>query len=126
MKFEKKFSKTIEEMPPDWRDQYLDYKDLKKQIKLIYPDKNASTYTGHRLDLEAMDNGDCNGEMVKNVSIFEEKLEAEIKKFNSFIMLKEKEYNIKWMVILSFFLKLCSFILIFHGKIKRTNDIWYC
>lgn len=100
MKFEKKFSKTTEEMLPDWRDQYLDYKDLKKQIKLIYPDKNASTNKEPRSDLETMDNGDCSGEMVKNMSIFEEKLEAEINKFNDFIMLKEKEYSIKWMVIL--------------------------
>ncbi|OMO61674.1 hypothetical protein CCACVL1_23323 [Corchorus capsularis] len=101
MKFWKSLSILIEETLPDWRDKFLSYKDLKKQLKLIYP-KDASEKQPNkrpRLDLST-DGGDggCkeDGEDTKEVMDFVLLLEDEIEKFNAFFAEKEEDYVIKW------------------------------
>ncbi|PKI48428.1 hypothetical protein CRG98_031180, partial [Punica granatum] len=125
MKFRKKFSKSTDEILPDWRDKYLDYKDLKKRLKLICPDKDVETKKRPRVDLEATVCGDCKDETAKKVSAFEEKLEAEVYKFNWFIMENEEEYIIKWEVLKEIagkaedveeLMKICREVVDFHGE----------
>ncbi|ESR63680.1 SPX domain-containing protein 1 [Citrus sinensis] len=67
MKFWKSLSILIEETLPEWRDKFLSYKDLKKQLKLIYPEKqqqqlNCDGGINKRLRIEGpeeTDGGDC-------------------------------------------------------------------
>ncbi|MCE3216776.1 hypothetical protein HAX54_007999 [Datura stramonium] len=74
----------IEQTLPDWQDKFLSYKDLKKQLKLIYPNK------GQRLD-DGIDG--------KEVNDFVNLLEKEIDKFNSFFIEKEEDYIIQLEVL---------------------------
>ncbi|KAE9589000.1 hypothetical protein Lal_00012705 [Lupinus albus] len=76
MKFWKILSNQIEQTLPEWRDKFLSYKDLKKQLKLIDP-KHSSL------------------QLSKEVKDFLKLLELEIDKFNSFFVDKEEEYIIK-------------------------------
>lgn len=111
MKFWKSLSNLIEETLPDWRDKFLSYKDLKKQLKLICPKESESPRNLKRPRLEAVDSsrdpavagpGDCAetlngaGEMAKEVADFERLLEDEMEKFNGFFVEKEEEYVIRW------------------------------
>ncbi|KAK9060722.1 hypothetical protein SSX86_021428 [Deinandra increscens subsp. villosa] len=94
MKFGKSLSNQMEETLPEWRDKFLSYKELKKQLKLI---KSPA----------ADDDDDCNrpakrtrmaaggGEMSKEEVDFLRLLEQEVEKFNSFFVEKEEEYIIK-------------------------------
>ncbi|KAJ1404858.1 SPX domain [Sesbania bispinosa] len=75
----------IEQTLPDWRDQFLSYKDLKKQLKLIAPKDPSSER--RRSD---------EGEVTKEVNDFLRLLELEIEKFNAFFVEKEEEYVITW------------------------------
>lgn len=95
MKFWKILSNQIEQTLPDWRDKFLSYKDLKKQLKLIVPkDDSSSSSKRRRLD----DDGVIEGEVSKEVNDFLRLLEVEIEKFNGFFVEKEEEYVIKWKV----------------------------
>lgn len=107
MKFWKSLSILIEETLPEWRDKFLSYKDLKKQLKLIYPEKQQLNCDGginKRLRIEGpeeTDGGDCasskeDNEEAKEVNDFVKLLEDEIDKFNAFFLEKEEEYVIKW------------------------------
>ncbi|KAJ4707895.1 SPX domain-containing protein [Melia azedarach] len=110
MKFWKSLSILIEETLPDWRDKFLSYKDLKKELKLIYPKdggKDQLTCDGNsnkRPRLEGPDKteaGDCassteDNEETKQVNQFVKLLEDEMEKFNAFFVEKEEEYVIKW------------------------------
>ncbi|KAK4277165.1 hypothetical protein QN277_015204 [Acacia crassicarpa] len=89
MKFWKILSNLIEQTLPDWRDKFLSYKDLKKQLKLICPkDADVPSSTKRpKLDGEV--------ELTKEVNDFLKLLEVEIDKFNSFFVEKEEEYVIK-------------------------------
>ncbi|KAK7260886.1 hypothetical protein RIF29_27185 [Crotalaria pallida] len=89
MKFWKILSNQIEQTLPDWRDKFLSYKDLKKQLKLIAP-KDPDHPPGKRPRLD----GDA--EVSKEVKDFLKLLEVEIDKFNGFFVEKEEEYIIKW------------------------------
>lgn len=80
MKFWKILKSQIEQTLPEWRDQFLSYKDLKKQLKVMCP-KDA--LTPPRLDAEELNH-------------FLHLLELEIDKFNAFFVDKEEEYIIKW------------------------------
>ncbi|XP_065851083.1 SPX domain-containing protein 2-like [Euphorbia lathyris] len=94
MKFCKSLSVVIEDTLPDWRDQFLSYKELKKQLKLIYPmdgDKPANK----RPRFESADDK-TDGEVTKEVIDFVKLLEDEMEKFNSFIFEKEEDFVIKW------------------------------
>ncbi|KAH7524660.1 hypothetical protein FEM48_Zijuj06G0143100 [Ziziphus jujuba var. spinosa] len=111
MKFWKSLSNLIEETLPDWRDKFLSYKDLKKQLKLIYPKdagdnkppppkKTKLSDTGNGVggggdSVEAEINEE-GGEVTKEVSDFVRLLEEEIEKFNGFFVDQEEEYVIKW------------------------------
>jgi len=100
MKFWKSLSNLIEETVPDWRDEFLSYKDLKKQLKLIYPkDGDKPLNKRPRLDDDKMDGGDGDGgEVEKEVIDFVRVLEDEMEKFNAFIVEKEEDSVIKWKV----------------------------
>lgn len=113
MKFWKILSYLILETLPDWRDKFLSYKDLKKQLKLIYPSPIITPNHDHDLDLSppikrtrftgkiAPENTQEERQndavsTTKEVSDFVSLLEAEIDKFNSFVVEKEEEYVIRW------------------------------
>ncbi|KAF5743313.1 SPX domain-containing protein 1-like [Tripterygium wilfordii] len=103
MKFWKSLSLLIEETLPDWRDKFLSYKDLKKQLKLIHPNKDGEKINPNkRPRLDPADGGDSaitagdNSESVtQEVNDFVKVLEDEIEKFNAFFVEKEEEYVIK-------------------------------
>ncbi|KAJ6957176.1 hypothetical protein D5086_031553 [Populus alba] len=93
MKFWKSLSNLMEETLPDWRDKFLSYKDLKKQLKLIYPKEGDKPLNKRpRLDDDQMDSGEVEKEVIDFVRV----LEDEMEKFNSFIVEKEEDYVIKW------------------------------
>ncbi|XP_011026451.1 PREDICTED: SPX domain-containing protein 1-like [Populus euphratica] len=93
MKFWKSLSNLMEETLPDWRDKFLSYKDLKKQLKLIYPKEGDKPLNKRpRLDDDQMESGEVEKEVIDFVRV----LEDEMEKFNSFIVEKEEDYVIKW------------------------------
>ncbi|KAG7973225.1 hypothetical protein I3843_07G217300 [Carya illinoinensis] len=100
MKFWKILNSLIEETLPDWRDKFLSYKDLKKQLKLIYPkDDDTHKMPDKRPRLDSDPNVDasyCPPELSKEVDDFVRLLEDEIDKFNGFFVDKEEEYVIRW------------------------------
>ncbi|KAL2545185.1 SPX domain-containing protein 2 [Forsythia ovata] len=115
MKFWKILCNQINETLPDWQDKFLSYKDLKKQLKLIYPKQrsckdlensdintNGRPSKRPRLSDEERDVGDCvygggdeGEEVTKEVIDFLELLEKEIDKFNGFFVDKEELYIIR-------------------------------
>ncbi|XWS70423.1 hypothetical protein CRYUN_Cryun03dG0047000 [Craigia yunnanensis] len=99
MKFWKSLSILIEEALPDWRDKFLSYKDLKKQLKLVYPKDGSEKQTNKRPRLDSTDGGDSGckeSEVSKEVMHFVLLLEDEMEKFNAFFVEKEEDYVIKW------------------------------
>lgn len=97
MKFCKSLSILIEEALPDWRDKFLPYKDLKKQLKLIYPKDGSEKQPNKRPRLDSLDGGDGEeSEVSKEVMDFVLLLENEVEKFNTFFVEKEEDYVIKW------------------------------
>ncbi|XP_018822225.1 SPX domain-containing protein 1-like [Juglans microcarpa x Juglans regia] len=100
MKFWKILNSLIEETLPEWRDKFLSYKDLKKQLKLIYPkDDDTHKMPDKRPRLDSDPNVDasyCPPELSKEVDDFVRLLEDEIDKFNGFFVDKEEEYVIRW------------------------------
>ncbi|CAN1828330.1 SPX domain-containing protein 1 [Linum perenne] len=90
MKFWKSLSILIEDTLPEWRDKFLSYKDLKKQLKLIYP-KDGDKPPTKRLKSDA-----SGGDVTKEVIDFVRLLEDEMEKLNSFIVEKEEDSVIKW------------------------------
>ena len=109
MKFWKSLSNLMEETLPDWRDKFLSYKDLKKQLKLIYPKEGDKPLNKRpRLDDDQMDSGEVEKEVIDFVRV----LEDEMEKFNSFIVEKEEDYVIKWKVYIFAYLNF-NFDLVF-------------
>ncbi|XP_034684654.1 SPX domain-containing protein 1-like [Vitis riparia] len=92
MKFWKSLSNLIEETLPAWRDKFLSYKDLKKQLKLIYP-KADDAHPNKRARSDG--GGGEVSDVTKEVTDFVRLLEDEIEKFNIFFVEKEEEYVIK-------------------------------
>ncbi|KAJ4839316.1 hypothetical protein Tsubulata_018129 [Turnera subulata] len=90
MKFWKSLSLLIEDTLPEWRDKFLSYKDLKKQLKLIYP-KEGDKPPSKRPRLDPPE-----GEVAEEVIDFVRILEDEMEKLNSFIVEKEEDFVIKW------------------------------
>ncbi|RDX77455.1 SPX domain-containing protein 1, partial [Mucuna pruriens] len=80
MKFDKILKSLIEQTLPDWRDQFLCYKILKKELKLMCSE-----------DAQAPPHFDAN-----ELNHFLNLLQLEIDKFNNFFVDKEEEYVIKW------------------------------
>lgn len=82
----------IESTLPEWRDEYISYKKLKKQLKNMYPpNKNDGTNPIKRLKLD----GEANSSMESFLNLLQEELD----KFNQFFEAKEEFYVIKWRVI---------------------------
>ncbi|KAL3330145.1 hypothetical protein AABB24_034150 [Solanum stoloniferum] len=92
MKFWKILKSHIEETLPEWQDKFLCYKDLKKELKLIYPQDVAGDRPIKRQRLN-------NDEVTKEVNDFVKLLEEEIDKFNSFFVEKEEDYIIHLKVL---------------------------
>lgn len=112
MKFSKNLSNLIEQTLPDWRDKFLSYKDLKKQLKLIYPksgdpsissSSSSSTVRRSNKRLRLTDDGDAAAAeeeaVTKEVIDFVRLLEDEIDKFNAFFVDQEEEYVIRLKVL---------------------------
>ncbi|KAL2324227.1 hypothetical protein Fmac_023285 [Flemingia macrophylla] len=78
MKFDKILKSLIEQTLPDWRDKFLCYKILKKQLNVMCPEHGTP-----QLD-------------AKELIHFLNLLQLEIDKFNTFFIDKEEEYVIKW------------------------------
>ncbi|XP_048133593.1 SPX domain-containing protein 1-like [Rhodamnia argentea] len=100
MKFWKILKGLIDEVQPDWRDKFLSYKDLKKQLKLVYP-RDGSTRVRplvKRLHLDSTEGGgDCTVAAVgEEVVDFLELLDGEINKINEFFMDREEDHIIRW------------------------------
>ncbi|CAN1216837.1 SPX domain-containing protein 2 [Linum perenne] len=103
MKFGKSLSNQIDDTLPEWRDKFLSYKELKKRLKLIHPNRGGgSDRPEKRQRLDA----DCSSavldmEAATAESMTEEEfdfimlLEAELEKFNAFFVEKEEEYIIR-------------------------------
>ncbi|CAK8568634.1 unnamed protein product [Lathyrus sativus] len=83
MKFWKILKRQIEQTLPEWRDKFLSYKNLKKQLKIMCP-KDARTPP--KLDACQVHHFLC-------------LLEVEIDKFNTFFVNMEEEYIIKWKLL---------------------------
>ncbi|CAN4076892.1 unnamed protein product [Withania somnifera] len=88
MKFWKILKAHIEETLPEWQDKFLCYKDLKKELKLIYPQDVDRPKKRQRLD-----------DVTKEVNDFVKLLEKEIDKFNRFFVEKEEDYIIQLKVL---------------------------
>ncbi|KAG8375786.1 hypothetical protein BUALT_Bualt10G0136700 [Buddleja alternifolia] len=102
MNFRKILEKLLDEIFPDWRDEFISYKDLKRLLKLLYPkmesskdlvnDDNERPNKRHRLSDDQVDGGDAETEEMDD---FVRLLEEEIKKFNRFFVDKEEDYIIR-------------------------------
>lgn len=125
MKFSKSLGNLLEEIFPDWRDRFLSYKSLKKQLNLIYPKPGAGDEPPAKRprfsdDEATADTGDSSAaaaaaaessDEAKAVDDFLRLLQGEIKKFNKFFVQKEEDIVIAWKVIFFF----PSFSPIFFG-----------
>lgn len=114
MKFWKILNSLIEETLPEWRDKFLSYKDLKKQLKIIYPEESvvdrADSCGGVPSKRQRLGDGDGDdgkereiddgdSEVTKEVIDFVKLLEEEIDKFNSFFVDNEENYIIRLKVL---------------------------
>ncbi|KAG5018635.1 hypothetical protein JHK87_014490 [Glycine soja] len=107
MKFWKILKSQIEQTLPEWRDQFLSYKDLKKQLKVMCP-KDA--LTPPRLDADELNH-------------FLRLLELEIDKFNAFFVDKEEEYIIKWKELQDRVARAIGLVKIIKKYDKRTGAL---
>ncbi|XP_038899564.1 SPX domain-containing protein 2-like [Benincasa hispida] len=90
MKFWKILCNLIESTLPEWRDEYISYKELKKELKMMYPDdEEDGGRNPKRLKLD--------GEA--SMETFLKLLEEELDKFNQFFEGKEEYYVIKWRLL---------------------------
>lgn len=108
MKFGKSLSNQIEQTLPEWRDKFLSYKELKKSLKLINPQRNSDDVCNREAKRPRLSGGGAGDWTVVDGGIggmsmeeidFVDLLEKEIEKFNLFFLEKEEEYIIKLKVI---------------------------
>lgn len=95
MQFYKILKKLIDEMFPDWRDKFLSYKDLKKQLKRVYSrdgrcNKKMKLSTGDEIETMAEEK-----EVVEFVKLCQEQTD----KLNDFVLEKQEWYIIKMEVL---------------------------
>ncbi|KAK9048243.1 hypothetical protein SSX86_032795 [Deinandra increscens subsp. villosa] len=93
MQFRKILEKLIDDMLPDWRDQFLYYKDLKQQLKRIYfrdggGNKRMKLIIGHKVHPDP-----------KEIAAFVQSCDAQIVKFNNFVLDQQEWYIIKIEVL---------------------------
>lgn len=84
MKFGKRLKRQIEETLPGWRDMFLSYKDLKRQVRLISSDAPGRAFSsppGRAAVLE-----------------FVRMLNAEVHKLNVFFIEQEEDFVIRHKV----------------------------
>ncbi|KAJ0811086.1 putative SPX domain-containing protein [Helianthus annuus] len=96
MQFRKLLKKLIDDMLPDWRDQFLCYKVLKKQLKQIYSTNSGSN---KRMKLTAGDEIDSVAADDKEVANFVKLCQEQIVKFNNFVLDKQEWYIIRIEVL---------------------------
>lgn len=102
MKFGKSLSNQIEETLPEWRDKFLSYKELKKRLKLIEPNKPGGEGEERPQKKRRMEEARREGDAMTEEEVdFLKLLEDELDKFNSFFVEKEEEYIIRLKVIYS-------------------------
>nr|GMD42825.1 SPX domain-containing protein 1-like [Ipomoea batatas] len=117
MKFSKRLrslSTHIEEVLPEWEGMFLSYKDLKKQLKVVYPKEGETSRPNKRQRVDQETEGQAGdssavapvdfetvlaAEEAPDVTDFETLLGKEIEKFNGFFMDKEEEYVIRLKVL---------------------------
>ncbi|KAL7112301.1 hypothetical protein ACP275_05G144200 [Erythranthe tilingii] len=104
MKFWKILRRLLDEIFPDWQDEFISYKDLKQQLKLIYPIENLVAddnieRSSKRPRLRDDNRTDESKEVTQEMKFFVKLLEREIKKFNCFFMDKEEEYVIRFKML---------------------------
>lgn len=133
MKFGKSLSNQIEQTLPEWRDKFLSYKDLKKQLKLINPQGKSGDVCNREAKRQRVSGGVAGdwtvgdggiGGMSKEEIDFVDLLEKEIEKFNSFFVEKEEEYIIKLKV--NFFIKFSCYSLFFPMECERPYIYHVC
>lgn len=78
---------VVEQTLPDWRDKFLSYEDLKKQLELVCPKDNLNS---PQLDAH----------VTEEANQFLHLLAVEIDKLNAVFADKEEEYIIIWEVIM--------------------------
>lgn len=89
MQFRKVLQKLIDDMLPEWRDKFLSYKDLKKQLKRIYFSNGNK-----RQKMSVSDES-----VVKEVDEFVNLCKDETHKFNDFVLEKQEWYIIRIKVL---------------------------
>ncbi|KAL1554899.1 SPX domain-containing protein 2 [Salvia divinorum] len=96
MKFGKSLSNQIEETLPEWRDKFLSYKELKKRLKLIEPNKPGGEGEERLRKKRRMEDTRREGDTMTEEELdFLKLLEDELDKFNAFFVEKEEEYIIR-------------------------------
>lgn len=87
----------------------MSYKDLKKQLKLIYPKDGSEKQPPNKRPRQYHSTEEEDGgfkeesEVSKEVMGFVLLLEDEMEKFNAFFVEKEEDYVIKWRVFFLIF-----------------------
>lgn len=95
MHYRKLIQKLIDAMLPDWKDKFVDYKDLKKQLKRVYSgdsrcNKRMKLSTGDEIESVAVEK-----EVVDFVKLCQEQTD----KLNDFVLEKQEWYIIKMEVL---------------------------
>nr|XP_043612198.1 SPX domain-containing protein 2-like [Erigeron canadensis] len=91
MHYRKQLKILIDDMLPEWRDKFLSYKDLKKQLSKIYP-KEEGGNSKKRIKIDPVT-------VEKEVDNFVKLCQQQIDKFNDFFLEKEEWYIIKIEVL---------------------------
>ncbi|XP_031117948.1 SPX domain-containing protein 1-like [Ipomoea triloba] len=110
MKYWKSLSAMIAHIAkvlPEWEEMFLSYKDLKKQLKLIFPNPKEGESSCRPSKRPRLEDGGDQPEVAKEVTDFETLLRKEIHKLNSFFMDQEEEYVINLELL--------------KGRVKKAN-----
>ncbi|KAF4377289.1 hypothetical protein F8388_012390 [Cannabis sativa] len=123
MKFWKILSSLLEEIFPEWRDRFLSYKSLKKQLKSFYP-KPGNPSSPKRSKLSHAEEEEEEAEVTEEVAVFLKLLNDEIHKFNEFFVQKEEDYIIAWKSFASLLkhLKMRENIVDGHEPIRQCGS----
>lgn len=95
MKYGKRLREEIERCLPEWRGEFISYKQLKKQLNLIDPVSRAKKRS--RISIEDLLHAG-NGRVDVNFMRFTQLLDVELHKVNTFYIDKEEDYVIRLKV----------------------------
>ena len=104
MKFGKRLREEVEETIPEWKSEFISYKQLKKLLNQNDPDLRETNVCCKRPRFATLD---CLGVGGKG---FIRLFEGEIEKVNAFFVNKEEDYIIRIKVLPSFIFCPCFFI----------------